>query len=191
MTRRAISGRPCDSAEFGTWALTSPGDSGLVVWRLSGEGTTLWAVRGGGAGVDNLHAVATVGRRLYPVAAGTTCASCDVVAGGSFTSRATFGGDAAEHMLIGAGLVIDAAGPARYCLPRHQTHFEPSFLELNSIDDVASNICPALLRGAVAAERGGHHAVGGQGRRVGPASYHPPRRPTPFEQSFIESNGIL
>ena len=49
--------------------------------RRYSEGTTLWAVRGGGAGVDNLHAVATVGRRLYTVEAGTTCASCDVVAG--------------------------------------------------------------------------------------------------------------
>jgi len=78
-------------------------------------------------GCDNLHAVATVGRRLYPVAAGTTCASCDVVAGGSFTSRATFGGSATEHMLI------DAAGPGSYCLPRHQTLTEPSFVDLISI----------------------------------------------------------
>ena len=39
-----------------------PGDSGLVIWRVSGEGTTLWAVKGGGAGDDNLHAVVAVGR---------------------------------------------------------------------------------------------------------------------------------
>jgi hypothetical protein len=39
-----------------------PGDSGLVIWRVSGEGTTLWAVKGGGAGDDNLHAAVAVGR---------------------------------------------------------------------------------------------------------------------------------
>ena len=42
--------------------MTSPGDSGLVVWRVSGEGTSLWAVAGGGAGDDNLHSVVSVGR---------------------------------------------------------------------------------------------------------------------------------
>ena len=52
-----------NTAEFGPWRLTSPGDSGLVVWRVSGEGTSLWAVAGGGTGDDNLHSVVSVGRR--------------------------------------------------------------------------------------------------------------------------------
>ena len=46
------------------------------------------------------------GRRLYAVDGPATCDSCDVVAGGSFSNRATFGGD--DWVLRGAGVVIDA-----------------------------------------------------------------------------------
>jgi hypothetical protein len=93
-----------DTAVFGGVSVTSPGDSGAVVWRVSGEGTTLWAVSGGGPNKDNLHAAAAVSRLVYPVETGTSCASCDVVVGGSFTERATFGGVS----LLGRGVIIDA-----------------------------------------------------------------------------------
>jgi hypothetical protein len=93
-----------DTAVFGGVSVTSPGDSGGVVWRVSGEGTTLWAVSGGGPGKDNLHAAAAVSRVVYPIDPGASCASCDVVVGGSFTERATFGGVS----LLGRGTVIDA-----------------------------------------------------------------------------------
>ena len=36
-------------------------DDNAVVWKLSGEGTTLWAVRGGGEGPAHLTGVAVDG----------------------------------------------------------------------------------------------------------------------------------
>ena len=31
-------------------------------------------------------------------------------------------------------------GPARYCSPRHQTHIEPTFLDLNSVSGLVSKV---------------------------------------------------
>ena len=60
--------------------LPSKGGADGVLWRLNGEGTTLWAARGGGSSGDYLHGV---------------CVDYagDVIAGGSyFGSAGTFGG---------------------------------------------------------------------------------------------------
>jgi len=73
------------SATFGDVALTNAGStssysrSDVVVWKLNAEGTTLWAVRGGGTGSDNLQAVAVDG------------AGAVVAAGYFYNSIATFG----------------------------------------------------------------------------------------------------
>jgi len=67
-----------DSATFGGVALTSAGSGDAVVWKQSAEGTTLWAVRGGGTEYDRQYGVAVDG-------AGA------VVAAGLFRSWATFG----------------------------------------------------------------------------------------------------
>ena len=75
------------SATFGGVVLTSAGSEDAVVWKTSGEGTTLWVVRGGGTGDDALQSVTTDGANA-------------VVAAGSFkSSTATFGG----LMLTNAG----------------------------------------------------------------------------------------
>ena len=59
-----------DSPEtFGGMAFTSAGDVDAVLWKLSGEGTTLWVVRGGGRGWDILRGVAVDGEGAV-VAAG-------------------------------------------------------------------------------------------------------------------------
>ena len=60
--------------------LPSKGGADGVLWRLDGEGTTLWAARGGGSSGDYRHGV---------------CVDYagDVIAGGSyFGSAGTFGG---------------------------------------------------------------------------------------------------
>jgi len=68
------------SATFGGVALTSAGGFDAVIWKLSGEGTTLWAVRGGGTDDDHLDGVAVDG-------------TGGLVAAGRFSSSpATFGG---------------------------------------------------------------------------------------------------
>ena len=68
------------SATFGGVVLTNAGSRDALVWKMSAEGTTLWAVRGGGTSTD----------RLYGVAVDGTGA---VVAAGYFSSSlATFGG---------------------------------------------------------------------------------------------------
>jgi hypothetical protein len=68
------------TATFGHVALARAGSYDAVLWKLNAEGTTLWAVRGGGTGSD----------RLYGVAVDGTGA---VVAAGYFSSSpATFGG---------------------------------------------------------------------------------------------------
>jgi len=67
------------TATFGGVALINAGATEAVLWKVSGEGTTLWAVRGGGESSDELQAVAVDG-------AGA------VVAAGQFSSPlATFG----------------------------------------------------------------------------------------------------
>jgi len=68
-----------DYATFGGVQLTTDGSSDTVLWKLNAEGTTLWAVRGGGTGTDHLNCVAVDG-------------TGGVVAGGYFVgSAATFG----------------------------------------------------------------------------------------------------
>ena len=68
------------SATFGGVVLTSSGFSpDAVLWKQSGEGTTLWAVRGGGSGSDDLYGVAVDG------------AGAVVAAGYSRSSAAMFG----------------------------------------------------------------------------------------------------
>jgi len=68
------------SATFGGVALDSSAfSSDAVLWKLSGEGTTLWAVRGGGEGSDDLYGVAVDG------------AGAVVAAGYSWSSPAMFG----------------------------------------------------------------------------------------------------
>lgn len=60
--------------------LSSKGNSDGFFWRISGEGTTLWAVRGGGSSEDSLNGV---------------CVDYagDVIAGGSYDAYpGTFGG---------------------------------------------------------------------------------------------------
>jgi hypothetical protein len=46
------------SATFGAVVLTGAGDLDAVVWKASGEGTTLWAVRGGSRNEDAINGVA-------------------------------------------------------------------------------------------------------------------------------------
>ena len=48
-------------ATFGAVALTNAGIWDAVLWKVDAEGTTLWAVRGGGSGLDRLYAVAVDG----------------------------------------------------------------------------------------------------------------------------------
>jgi len=48
-------------ATFGGVVLTSAGGDDAVVWKLSAEGTTLWAVRGGGTSEDRVNSVAVDG----------------------------------------------------------------------------------------------------------------------------------
>jgi len=38
------------------------------------------------------------------------------------------------------GLLLLDLGPARYCSPRHPSHSEHSFLKLNSVSDLVSNL---------------------------------------------------
>ena len=59
-----------------------------VVWKMSGEGTTLWAVRGGGTSRDAMQAVAVDG------------AGGVVAAGFSSSSTATFGAGAYTRSLF-------------------------------------------------------------------------------------------
>jgi len=66
-------------ATFGGVALTTAGSYDLVVWKVSAEGTTLWAVRGGGTNLDYVQAVAVDG------------ANAVVAAGFLHSSPATFG----------------------------------------------------------------------------------------------------
>jgi len=67
------------SATFGGVALTNTGGSDAVVWKMTSEGTTLWAARGGGSSYDYMRAVAVDG-------------AGGVVAAGYFSgSTATFG----------------------------------------------------------------------------------------------------
>jgi len=64
----------------GDVALTSVGDADAAVWKMSADGTTLWAVRGGGSYDSIMYAVAVDGANA-------------VVAAGVFDgSTATFGG---------------------------------------------------------------------------------------------------
>jgi len=68
-------------ATFGGVALTSAGGDGdAIMWKVNAEGTTRWAVRGGGTGDDRLRGVAVDGEGA-------------VKAAGCFSSSpATFGG---------------------------------------------------------------------------------------------------
>jgi len=68
------------TATFGGVALTSAGTNDAIMWKVDDEGTTPWAVRGGGTGDDYMYGVAVDG-------------ADDVVAVGCFeSSSATFGG---------------------------------------------------------------------------------------------------
>ena len=49
------------TATFGGVALTSAGGADALLWKINAEGTTLWAVRGGGTSSDQLHGVAVDG----------------------------------------------------------------------------------------------------------------------------------
>jgi len=68
------------TATFGGVALTTAGRWDAVLWKVNGEGTTLWAVRGGGVGGDHLAGVTMDG------------ANAVVAAGWFGYSTATFGG---------------------------------------------------------------------------------------------------
>ena len=63
---------------FGSVVLTSMGSGDAVVWKLSPQGTTLWAVRGGGTDAETTSDVAVD-------------SSGAVVAAGYFSAEATFG----------------------------------------------------------------------------------------------------
>ena len=81
-------------ATFGGLTLTTAGSGDAVVWKVSDEGTTLWAVRGGGSNADELTGVAVV----------TTGA---VVAAGYFNSSlATFGGVALTCTRSGDAMLL-------------------------------------------------------------------------------------
>ena len=67
-------------ATFGGVALTPAGSSDAFVWKVSAEGTTLWAVRGGGLSSDYLNGVAV------------DATNAVVAAGHSLSAQATFGG---------------------------------------------------------------------------------------------------
>jgi len=68
------------TATFGSVALTSTGNYDAVVWKMSADGTTLWAVRGGGTGNDKVFGVAV------------DAAGAVVAAGDLASSESTFGG---------------------------------------------------------------------------------------------------
>jgi hypothetical protein len=58
-----VSGHFKNSAStFGDVELTPVDDYDVVVWKMSADGTTLWAVGGGGTGMDRSYGVAVVGR---------------------------------------------------------------------------------------------------------------------------------
>ena len=46
------------TSTFGITVLSDSSNGYALVWKVSAEGSTLWAVRGGGAGIDYLQAVA-------------------------------------------------------------------------------------------------------------------------------------
>jgi len=84
-------------ATFGGEVLTNSGSydtHDAVLWKVSAEGTTLWAMRGGGTGDDLLQAVAADG-------AGS------VVAAGYFASSpATFGDTALNNARSSDAMVL-------------------------------------------------------------------------------------
>jgi len=91
------------SATFGGMTLGSAGGSDAVLWKLSAEGTTLWAVRGGGRDSDKVQALAV------------DSANAVVAAVNFYSSTATFGGvavtnaggeDAALWKLSGEGTAL-------------------------------------------------------------------------------------
>jgi len=127
---------------FGGVTLTTAGDGpDAVLWKMNTDGTTLWAVGGGGTGYsDNLYGVAVDGTDA-------------VVAAGSFdSSTATFGGEALAT--VGgsdAGLwTVSAEGTTLWAVRGGGTssdHLEgvavddanavvaagPSFIEINAV----------------------------------------------------------
>ena len=68
------------TATFGGVVLTTAGSYDAILWKLNAQGTTLWAVRGGGTSTDELWGVAVDG------------AGAVVAAGYIKSSQATFGG---------------------------------------------------------------------------------------------------
>jgi len=73
-------------AMFGDVSLATIGSSDAVVWKQSAEGTTLWAVRGGGTSNDKLYGVAVHG------------AGAVVVVGHFVSSSATFGDETVDNV---------------------------------------------------------------------------------------------
>jgi hypothetical protein len=57
-----------------------------------------------------------------------------------------------SYVLVSPDVEYSVVGPGIYCSPRHPTHIDPLFLELNGSApyDVASDIRLALLGGATA-----------------------------------------
>jgi len=79
----AVGHSDSDTATFGGVVLTNNDVSSnvgdAVVWKMSADGTTLWAVRGGGTRAD------------YVIALATDSANAVVVAGHFYSLSATFG----------------------------------------------------------------------------------------------------
>jgi len=65
------------TATFGDTTLTSSGESDVVIARVDGTGTVLWAIRAGGAGVDKGTAIARVGTSSAVIVTGTFDTSAD------------------------------------------------------------------------------------------------------------------
>jgi len=94
------------SATFGGITLGSAGGSDAVVWKLSAEGTTLWAVRGGGSNYDSVQALAVDSANA--VVAAVRFSSLPATFGGvALTGEGTAGiNDAALWKLSGEGTTL-------------------------------------------------------------------------------------
>ena len=91
------------SATFGGVALTSAGSNDAVLWRMNAEGTTMWAVRGGGTSNDYLYGVAVYNSNAV-VATGSFYSSATTFGGVSLTNAGRY--DAVVWMLSGEGTTL-------------------------------------------------------------------------------------
>jgi len=175
---------------FGGVALTNNGSSyspDVVVWKLSGEGTTLWAVRGGGTSYDYLYGVAV------------DDAGAVVAAGYFSSSSAMFGGEAltkagGEDAILWK---MNSEGTTMWGRGGGDGYETLQGVAVDGANDVVAtgyfNSLVATFGGDVLTNAGSSGSKDGLlwkvSAEVGPDKRCPPRHSPHFRPSLLEFNG--